>query len=97
MHLPKLLMMARSRRPPLLYQYLWEIDAGFCHVRNAMRKLQRTAGFDRGELSRFRTLIAEDRADTLSYLLETVADLESRQAGRLFSSRQARERRESPK
>jgi hypothetical protein len=96
-HLPKLLMMAQSRRSPLLYQYLWEINAGFCQVRNAMDELQRTAGFNRGELSRFSMLIAETRADTLSYLLETLADLETQQAGRLFSSRQARERRESPK
>ena len=89
--------MAKSRRSPRLYQLLWEIDAGFLQVRKAMREVQRIAGFDAGELSRFSVLTAESRGATLSYLLETVADLESREAGRLFSSRQARERRESPK
>jgi hypothetical protein len=89
--------MAQSRRPPLLYQHLWEIDAGFSQVREGMREVQRIAGFDSRELSRFSALIAEARAATLSYLLETLADLESKQAGRLFSARQALKRRESPR
>ena len=89
--------MAPSHRPPLFYQHLWEIDAGFSQVREAMREVQRIAGFDNRELSRFAALIAEARAATLSYLLETIADLESKQAGRLFSARQTLKRWESPR
>jgi hypothetical protein len=66
-------------------------------VREAMREVQRIAGFNNRELPRFGALIAEARAATLSYLLETIADLESKQAGRLFRARQALERRESPR
>jgi hypothetical protein len=89
--------MAPSRRRPLLYQHLWEINAGFSQVREGMRGVQRIAGFDARELSRFSTLIAEARAATLSYLLETIADLESKQAARLFSARHSLKRRESPR
>jgi hypothetical protein len=80
--------MARSLRPAFLYRHLWEIDAS---------EVQRIAGFDSRELPRFAALIAEARASTLSYLLETIAGLESKQAGRLFSARQTLKRWESPR
>ena len=99
MHLRNLLTMARwiqSRSSLRLYQHLWELDAGFSQVRGALNRMRRNADLDARELARFRELIAEARAATLSYLLETLGESETKQAGRLFRSRQAREREQDP-
>jgi hypothetical protein len=95
MHLRMLLTMARSNRLQSrfhLYQHLWELDTGFSQVGGALKQIQKNAGFDPRQLAQFSALIAEARAATLSYLLESIGESESREAGRLFRSRRKRER-----
>ena len=87
----------RSPRSSEVYRELWELDEGFAQVHRVLNRMRAIRGFHADELTRYSALAGEARAATLSYLLETIADLESKQAGRLFSARQALERRESPR
>lgn len=85
---------SRSRQ---LYQRLRELDEGFAQVNRALSSMGSFRGFHADELARCSALAEEARAATLSYLLEIVAESESRKAGRLFNSRQARGRRDAGK
>jgi hypothetical protein len=51
-------------------------------------------GFHADELARYSALTAEARAAKLSYLLEIIAESESKEAGRLFRIRRRREARQ---
>ena len=86
----------RSPHRAEVYRDLWELDEGFAQVHRVLRRMRSIRGFPTDELARYSALTEEARAATLSYLLEIVGESETRKAGRLFSSRQARERRELP-
>ena len=81
-----------ERTSSKIYKRLYEIDAGFEHVRRGLVELRHVSAFNRDELARFKALSAETRAAVLSYLASVVETLETDEAGRLSRRRRARER-----
>jgi len=80
--------------PLEVYQQLWELHAGFEQVRRALRSLGQQPTFRTREIERLGAWLEEARAATASYLAGAMEEAETREAGRLFKNRIARERKE---
>jgi hypothetical protein len=77
-----------------IYEQLLAVNAGFEQVRRALAALAQRRGFERGEIARFGGMADEARAAIASYLTGVIEAAETEEAGRLFSRRLARERKD---
>ena len=79
-----------------LYERLFRINEGFATVALHLRLLRQHRWLHANQIRRFEEMTAEARAATNSYLLETFATQETKEAGRLFRKRLSREQKEDP-
>ena len=84
----------RSAMPLDVYEQLGKMHAGFEQIRRALRRLARHRTFQSREVERLAAWLEEARAATASYLTGAIEDAETNEAGRLFRSRIALERKE---
>ena len=77
-----------------VYEHVWEMNQGFEQVLRSLKALDKCGGLQPGEIRRFEQLARENCAATNSYVLESIARLETAHAGRLFAQRKVREQKE---
>jgi hypothetical protein len=77
-----------------VYNWLRQINVGFEEVLSWLTALRKHSAFHRRELDRFSALAKETRASLNSYLAAVIEISETADAGRRYTKRRQREKRE---